>query len=194
MSAWNASEVPFVETLVTWLWEVRNLKQSIMFKVYTMGIWVTRLPLPVHLQLCQILQRVHKGGPQCDILSVTFVRRKMVELLRLKWWVGPVWMDGEFWLRACLTRTRDSMALQTQCSLRTRGWRRVPCEEPAETETATGRQSTEGLWEQMWEACVTEAQPSGCCQVSVRLFFPTFSYYHYTILLQRIMYNNARTF
>lgn len=37
-SARNASDVPFVEKLVTRLWEVRNLRQRIMFKVYTMEI------------------------------------------------------------------------------------------------------------------------------------------------------------
>lgn len=37
-SMWNASDVPFVEKLVTRLWEVRNLRQRIMFKVYTMEI------------------------------------------------------------------------------------------------------------------------------------------------------------
>lgn len=48
-SMWNASDVPFVEKLVTRLWEVRNLRQGIMFKVYTMEIWVICLTFPVHV-------------------------------------------------------------------------------------------------------------------------------------------------
>lgn len=43
--------------MVTWLWEVRDLKESIMFKVYTMDIWAIFLHFPVKLRQSQILHR-----------------------------------------------------------------------------------------------------------------------------------------
>lgn len=72
-SVWNASDVPFVEKLVTRLWEVRNLRQRIMFKVYTMEIRVICLTFPAHVEnSARYYSQFTREGPQRDILSVPF--------------------------------------------------------------------------------------------------------------------------